>query len=179
MQDYTIKVYDDSVKYAFELFLENGKVGIAQFVNSVLQSGHGLTDAAVIKNADGVYEIHKTAPDKGWVLSKNFNYDGGPLELIQYAQLDAGAKYVLFETDKLTLYVKEPEGHPDLKLGHFPSLSIAADQIEGDDVKNAVEQALARRDNERKEQEKLERAEKLRKLAKNETTQPQLAENAE
>jgi hypothetical protein len=66
-----------------------------------------------------------------------------------------------------------------LKLGHFPSLSIAADQIEGDDVKNAVEQALARRDNERKEQEKLERAEKLRKLAKNETTQPQLAENAE
>jgi hypothetical protein len=168
MIDFTIRVEDDATKYAMELFLDNAKDGIAQFVNNVLRNEHGACDASIQKGADGTYEVYKVAPDKGWVLSKNINYDGGPLELIEYSRVKAGDRYVLFDGDKLALYLKEPVGSPDLKIGMFPNLNIAVAQFDSKEVEHALEQAIARRDNARKEDEKLEAAERRSKLAASE-----------
>lgn len=174
MQDFTIRVEDDAVKYAVEIFFDNAKDGMATFINNFLRNEHGACDAAVLKGADGVYEIYKTAPDKGWVLGEQ---DGSLLQLQKYTEVAEGDLYVCSEGEKLTLYIKEPAGQPDLKIGHFPTINIAAEQIGSKDVEHGIEQAIARRDNARKEDAKLERAEKLHKLAKNETTP--VTENAE
>src|SRR5687767_5186572 len=130
MVDFTIRVEDDATKYAVELFLDNAKEGIAQFINNVLRNEHGACDATLIKGDDGTYEIYKVAPDKGWVLGE----DDNSLTMRKYATVDAGLKYVCFDGDKLALYLKEPEGSPDLKLGHFPNLNIAVAQLGSEEV---------------------------------------------
>lgn len=168
MQDYTIRVEDDATKYAVDLFLDNAKDGIAQFINNVLRNEHGACDATLLKGADGIYEVYKVAPDKGWVLSPGTD-DEGRLVLVSYTTVKDGQKYVLFDGDKLSLYLKEPVGSPDLKVGVFPNLNIAVAQIDSEEVKHALEQAIARRDNAKKEDEKLEAAERRRKLSANET----------
>jgi hypothetical protein len=165
MIDFTIRVEDDATKYAMELFLDNAKDGIAQFVNNVLRNEHGACDASIQKGADGTYEVYKVAPDKGWVLAEQGELG---LQLTKYAEIEAGSRYVLFDGDKLALYLKEPVGSPDLKIGMFPNLNIAVAQFDSKEVEHALEQAIARRDNAKREDEKLEAAERRRKLAASE-----------
>lgn len=161
MQDYIIKVEDDKTKYAVELFFDNYKDSIKQFINNVLRNEVGACDAEILKK-EGIFEVYKTAPDKGWVLGEA----PGGLTLKPYTDVDTGHKYVLFDGDKLALYLKEPEGASDLKIGNFLNLNNAVEEIESEDVKKAIDKVIEQRDAAKKVEEDLERKSRIKQLTK-------------
>ena len=170
MEQITLNVEDSHVKYAVELFFENYKDQVKVFLDNVLRGETGSSDSEIIKGEDGTITIYRTSPDKGWVLAEVLAGEySAPLAPQKYTELPAGIKYVLFDGDKLALFLKEPEGEPDLKIGKFANLNLAFEDLSSEDVKSATEVAISRRDAGKKVDEDIERKAKLKALAKNET----------
>ena len=169
MQQLVLNTEDGTVKYAFELFIENYRDSIIQFINNVLRNETGSSDADIVKGEDGTITIYKSTPDKGWVLTEALE-DGVPLIPAQYVTLADGNKYVTFSGDKISLFVKQDGDTPDLKIGSFPNLNEAFKQIGSDEVNSAIAIAIEKRDAAKKVEEEVERKAKLKALANNETT---------
>ena len=167
MKQLLINAEDEHVKYALELFFTNYKDAIVQFVNNVLKNEVGSSDAEVLKDEDGTITVYRTAPDKGWVLSDT--PDG--LAVAKYIDLETGTKYVLFDGDKLALFLKEPAEEPDLKIGVFSNLNHAHQDINSEDVKLATENAISRKEAGKKVEKDIERKDRIKALSKNQTSE--------
>ncbi len=168
MEKFILQVEDVKVGEAFMLFLDNYKDAVTQFMNNIMKGELGSSDAAIIKE-DGVYSIYRTTPNKGWVLAEE---KGAPVkfQVKEYSSLETGAKYIVQEGDKLALFVKEPEKEPDLKVGMFGNLNDAFSNIDDQEVSDAVELAVSRKNAAKKVEDDVERKAKLKALAANQET---------
>lgn len=168
MEILNISVENTTVKNAVELFIDNYKDSIVQFINNIIKGQSGqVSDAAILKDdKTGEFQIFQTAPDKGWVLGEV----DSTLVMIKYTELPVGNKYVIYDGDRLSLFVKEPENAPDLKVGNFQNLNHAVNELNSKDVEDAVTAATERRDAAKKVEEDIERKKKLKALSKNEST---------
>ena len=165
MEQLTIYAEDKATKEGVELFLENYKDQVSQFLLNVLRNETGEADPTILKDKEGVFTVYRTAPDKGWVLTDFGAPEDTPLVSKQYNTVPTGERYVIFDGDKLALFVKQPEGKPDLKIGKFVDLNMAFAAINSEDVLKAIEIALDRLETNSKEESKLARKEKLKALA--------------
>jgi hypothetical protein len=173
MIDLTFRVQDAKTKQVVTLFFDNYKDSVVQFINNVLKGEGVPTDAFIQKGEDGIYSIYREAADKGWVMGEA----DSALTISLYSKLEVGTKYVTTDGDKLALFVKEPDGDIDLKVGNFLNLNDAVDQLNSEEVKVAVDKAFERRDAQKKVEEELARKAKLKALAKNEKEVKQIAES--
>lgn len=164
MQDFTIRVENDKIKYALTLFLDNYKDSVKQFINNVLRNEEGACDSEILKKEGDIYEVYEVAPDKGWVLGEYL----GVLAMKPYNEVNLGGKYITSGPNGLDLFLKEPEGQPDLKVGRFISLNDAVKELNSESVQQAIEVAIDRRDSAKRVEEDLQRKAKLKALANNE-----------
>lgn len=164
MIDLVIKVENRQVGEAVNLLMDNYKEQFAVFLNNVLKGETGgAADVAIIKDAQGVINVYQTAPDKGLVLGQVVAL--GPVELIQYKELAPDTKYVLFDGQNLTLFLKQPDGVTDIKIGRFTNLNEVATQIDSESVTTTIHTIKASIKNAEIERKKVEKkAKKLRKL---------------
>jgi len=164
MLDYVIKVENKFVGDAIGLFFDNYKEHLATFLNNVLKGETGSADAFIAKDDKGLITIYQTAPDKGNVLGQ---VDGAVI-LTTYTALPVEAKYVVYDGQHLSLFLKQPEGVSDIKIGRFANLNDVVQQIDSESVKttiDTVKSAIKNAEIERKKVEKQARKAKM-KLAK-------------
>lgn len=168
MENFNILAENQEVKNALGLFFDNYKEAVVQFLNNVLRNELGASDAFIEKDEDGVYKVYHTAPDKGYVLAPVAAAADGKtllIEAVAYTGLVNDAKYVVFDGQKLALFLKK-EGKPDVKVGHFQNINDVVTQINSESVNNAIETFKKAEENAGKEEAKVERKTKLKKLAK-------------
>ncbi len=134
METLQIAVENEHVKMATELFLDNYKDAVVQFINNVLKNEVGASDAFVEKTSDGI-KIYQTAPDKGFVLAKV----GEEVQVTRYTSLSTDDKYVVFDGTKLALFLKTEAGKPDIKVGMFLNLNEVIQQFDSESVKLAID----------------------------------------
>lgn len=135
MIDLQIKVENVAVRDAVVLFFDNYKESIATFLNNVLKNETGSADAFVRKNTNGQLEIYQSAPDKGKVLGQ---IDGSVI-LTDYSNLPLDAKYVVFDGQGLVLFLKQPEGQSDIKIGRFANITDAVTEIDSESVETTIQ----------------------------------------
>lgn len=151
MENLTVKVENAEVGNAVALFLENYKEAVSQFVNNVIVG----SDAFVEKTAEGEVSIYQFAPDKGNVIGKY--EEGDEVQLVKYGSLPIDAKYILLVGDKLTLFLKQPQGKADIKVGQFVNLNDAIVNFDSEGVNLHVEHRKKALENEAKEKAKAEK----------------------
>lgn len=163
MIDYVVKVENKFVGDAVGVLFDNYKEHFVTFLNNVLKNETGSADAFITKSAEGQIEIYQTAPDKGKVLGQV----DGTVVLTDYSNLPTDGKYVLYDGQHLVLFLKQPEGQSDIKIGRFANLNDAVQQIDSESVQDTiatVKSAIKNAEVERKKVEK--KAAKLKKLTK-------------
>ncbi len=171
MEQILINAETASTKEAFVNFLQNYKVQVAQYLNALIGNDGSPVDSSLVFNADGTITVYQLAPDKGFVLGA---VDGEiPLQVMKYASLTEGQKYVIQEHDRQVLFVKEPKGSPDFKVGVFKTLSDAVTELNSDAVNKEVQNAKDRKAALAKTAERTEN--RLRRLGK--TTETAEVEN--
>jgi hypothetical protein len=163
MKDFIIKVENDNVGMAVGLLFDNYRDNFATFINNVVKGETGSADAFVTKNADGIWEVYQTAPDKGFVLAKV----GEGVQVSEYKTLGVDAKYVTYDGDKLALFVKTEAGVPDIKVGKFLNLNEVIVQFDSESVNLAIDTIKAGIKNAAIDQKKIQKKiEKLKKQGK-------------
>lgn len=163
MIDYVVKVENKFVGDAIGLFFDNYKEHLATFLNNVLKNETGSADAFISKTENGVIQVYQTAPDKGKVLGQV----DGTVILTDYTALPVDAKYVVYDGQHLALYLKQPDGQSDIKIGRFANLNDVVQQIDSESVRDTiatVKSAINNAEIDRKKAEK--KAAKLKKLVK-------------
>ncbi len=176
MIDFTVRAEDSDTLKTLELFFDNYKDTVAQFSNNVLKSQEGIDqDCMVLKAPDGVYELYRTPPDKGFVIVPTNTENPATVAVTPYTTLPIGERYIVADGKAMTLFVKEAEGVRDLKVGHFINLNQMIADLNGTDVEQGIQTAKAHRDAAKKVEEDIERKAKLRALAKNESPEPEPA----
>lgn len=153
MIDLVIKVENKFVGDAVNLLFENYKEQFAVFLNNVLKNETGSADAFISKDDSGIINVYQTAPDKGAVLGQV----DGTVVLIQYSTLPDDSKYVVFDGQNLVLFLKQPAGIPDIKIGRFANINDAVSQIDSESVTTTIatiKSAIKNADVERKKLEK-------------------------
>lgn len=163
MIEFKLLAENESVANALTLFFDNYREGIVQFLNNVLRNEKGSSDAFINKSEDGTIQVWFSAPDKGLVIA--YNEDETAASVTEYSTLANNAKYVLFDGQKLSLYIKK-EGKPDVKVGSFQNVNDVVTQIKSASVVEAIA-ALNKQEEEAEALEaKIARKEKLKALAK-------------
>jgi hypothetical protein len=59
---------------------------------------------------------------------------------MDYKELKDGLRYITIEGDRIYLFVKEPQGMPDPKIGAFKTLNDAVVEFNSESVKTALKQ---------------------------------------
>jgi hypothetical protein len=135
MENLNILVENTHVKKAFDMLLDNYKDQFAIFLNNVLKNEVGASDVLIEKGEDGVFKVWQSAPDKGYVLAQV----DGKVQLHEYKTLSTDTKYVVFDGQKLALFLKEEDGTPDSKVGLFLNLNEVVNQIDSPSVQEAIQ----------------------------------------
>lgn len=130
-----IKFENETVRTAFENFVRNYKGNVEQYLNMVL-GNDGVPVDAFISTTGETITVYQQAPDKGLVLAM------GASGLILGAYLDVpnGELYGIVESGAIFLYLKEPKGSPDVKLGQFKTLTDAAKDWTSEAVTNRIKE---------------------------------------
>lgn len=160
MLDLVIKVENRFVGDAVNLLFDNYKEQFAVFLNNVLKNETGSADAFITKDEQGVINVYQTAPDKGNVLGQV----DGVVVLTQYSTLPVDAKYVVFDGQHLTLFLKQDEGVSDIKIGRFANINEVVTQIDAENVQITIDTVKSAINNAAVERKKLEK--KARKAAR-------------
>lgn len=161
MIEYKINVENKFVGDAITTFFDNYKEHLVTFLNNVLKNETGSADAFIKKEENGTITVYQTAPDKGRVLGQ---VDGAVI-LTDYTSLPVDAKYVLYDGQHLAMFLKQPEGVSDIKIGRFANLNDVVEQIDSESVRDTiatVKSAIKNAEIDRKKVEK--KAAKARKL---------------
>jgi hypothetical protein len=163
MQDLIIKAENQLVEEAIKNFLLAYNDKVCEYLNLYISERGQRADATITEEDVGIV-IRQVAIDKGWVLGSN---DGSTVELMKYNDVEHNKKYILFNNDKLYLYLKRAPDFTDVKVGHFKSLNDAVLNINGQDVQLAVAQTEEKvRALSKAEARAEKRAAKLKKLKK-------------
>jgi hypothetical protein len=138
MIDITIKAETQDVADAAKLFLTTYKEQVVGFTNQVLQAQGAQVDAG-LKVIDDTIVIYQMNPDKGFVLGEVKATEGeASIAVMKYPDLPDGQRYVTIEGDRIFLFLKEPQGTPDPKIGAFKTLNDAVTEFNSQSVKDAL-----------------------------------------
>lgn len=159
MIDFTIKAENEDVRNSFIAFIQNYKGNVAEFMNLVLKNGGQLADCVIdldpsVENPQ--LSLFQTSGDKGYVLGAD--QEGATIDLRQYGSVPAGQKYMLLQDGGLWIFVKEKEGIPDTKVGHFKNLNDAIKGFNSEAVNEAVKKTRETGEREDKVIDKLKKA---------------------
>lgn len=163
MIDYVVKVENKFVGDALAVFVDNYKEHIATFLNNVLKNETGSADAFISKDENGVIQVYQTAPDKGIVLGQA--EPNGPVDVWRYKDLSVDSKYVIYDGQHLALFLKQPDGVSDIKIGRFANFNDLFNQIDSESVTDTIQTVKSAIKNAEIERKKVEKkAAKARKL---------------
>lgn len=155
--NYTISISAETedVKKMFIQFLSNYKVQIAQYINQVLGNNGTPVDAGVdVDTVNETVKVYQVSPDKGFVIG-NAGESSTP-SLQQYQSLPVGSRYLIYEDNRVLLYLKEETGKPDTKIGAFRTLSDAVTEFNSEEVGKALKQIAEYKAAKAKEQKRTE-----------------------
>ena len=137
MIDVVLKAETQEVADTVKMFLTTYKEQVVGFTNQVLSTQGQKVDAG-LKVVDNTITVYQMNPDKGFVLGEVDALP--PLELMDYQYLPEGQRYVTIEGDRVFLFIKEPQGTPDPKIGAFKTLNDAVIEFNSESVKTALKQ---------------------------------------
>jgi hypothetical protein len=143
METFIIKTENAQVNFALQLFIDNYKDSIVQFLNNVLKGETGYSDAFIAKDTDDSFTVYHVAPDKGYVLAES----DGTVQLRAYTDLPEKSKYVIFDGVRLAAFYKTEAGKSDLKFGHFANINDVVKEINSESVTAALNTLLHQENN--------------------------------
>lgn len=176
MQDLIIKAETQEVANTLKLFITTYKEQVNDFTNRVLTSQGTPVDAGVVVEGDDLV-IYQMNPNKGFVLgeiTQTLPMDA-PVAVMDYSTLADGKRYVTIEGDRIFLFIKEPQGTPDPKIGAFKTLNDAVKEFNSESVKTAIKNFSDKKAAEAKEAKRTEK--RLDRIAGTKT--PAVATDAE
>lgn len=163
MIDVIIKAETQDVADTVKTFITTYKEQVVGFTNQVLTAQGKPVDAG-LKVVDNTITVYAMNPDKGFVLGEvvqDMDNTVDPIRLMNYTQLGDGLRYVTIEGDRIYLFLKEPQGTPDPKLGAFKTLNDAVVEFNSQSVKDAMkayaEKKAADEKNRKKDEDRVKR----------------------
>lgn len=171
MQDLKIKIESPVIGDAFKSFVMNYRTNIADYMNQIVTNDGSPCDSDVVEE-NGELVIYHIAPDKGYVMGEVEGNDT-PFQVMKYVDLADEKRYLLLEQGRLSLFLKQPTGRADIRLGAFKTLVDAVSAWDSDPVKGKIEEA-------QKWKKALEKdAKRALKLAKAEATDAEVVQTEE
>jgi hypothetical protein len=116
-----------------ELFVSQSE-SILPILEDSVKRGGGLCDPSIVIT-DDLIRVSSVAEDKGYVITPGGKAKGS---VKPYGELTEGERYLLLKRGNLVLFQFE-EKNVDLQIGVFPSLTVALQQIESEDIDSHIE----------------------------------------
>lgn len=159
MIDFTIKTETTEIQQALTHFISQYKLNITEYINQyVAHYSQKQIDSSISIEGEDV-KFTAFTQDKGVVMGE---VEGTiPVKLMPYTEVEEGKKYMVFERDKLALFLKTGIKEVDVRLGMFSSLAEAIKEWNSDAVKAEEERVENLKKVKAKEDNRLRRLGKL------------------